>query len=164
MLLRQPRAVFRAYGMPLERPYEYHVLMVEYNRTYLHLAVCEVAWEDCGVEGQVVLDGLGEERALEGVGEAGEGMYWGEVRGALRTFGAMAEVMMEGMRRLLQGSPDSEGGKKFVEDDGVGPFYAAAMGAARAAKAQTEDSKTTRDFVDFSDDVLEEPEGRRSPY
>lgn len=53
MLHRLPRAVIRAYGMPVERPYEYHVMMMEYNRTYLRLAICEVAWEVCGVEGRV---------------------------------------------------------------------------------------------------------------
>jgi hypothetical protein len=177
MLNRLPKAVFRAQDMSIGRPQDqYNVLMVDYNTNYLHFLICEVAWDVCAIEGQVQLPELGEKSALKHAkvqeGDS-EDPHWSEVRRSLNTFVELAkarlgdykfitlsgeaEETMGEMRRLLESFPDSEAKGKLVNNDSIPPLYAAAFGAAHAAKAQTDDPKTTRDFLSFPDPIPEEP-------
>ncbi len=177
MLWKAPHAIFHAYDTPMERPHEYNVLMVDYNKAYLFIAICEVSWGVCAIEGQVRVPDLGEHAVLEYAevqeGDPVDNAHWSKVRETLNKFVGLAkerlgdykfitlsgeaEKTMGKMRRLLERFPDSEAKGKLVNNDSIPPLYAAAFGAARAAKAQTDDPKTTRDFLSFPDPIPEEP-------
>ncbi|KAI4148951.1 MAG: hypothetical protein L6R39_002649 [Caloplaca ligustica] len=165
MLLKLPRALEWAYEIDSRTAeYNYFFIVVDYNSQYLHLFICETD-KDGGygiVEGQVQLPHLG-------ANSASNERYSEQVLEAMKGFVSLTTVDGESYRDgrppynkikavILSGDASPEGMKSmkgllkqvFQEDLLLlshPPLYAGALGAARAAKQQAEDPKTTDDFV-----------------
>ena len=176
MLLKLPRALEKAYQLDAgDCGDDYYFIVVDYNATYLHLHMCETA-KDGGsgiVESQVQLSLLGEtsasekahsEKVLESIRTflslttaktdetRGGRIPYHEIKAVILNSCASAEGMQE-MRRMLR--------HVFEQDslcDSRQPHYAAADGAARAAKLLIDDPKSTRDFVSMPDYIPQEPQ------
>lgn len=174
VLLRLPRALEWAYRLDSDVSVDdYFFIVVDYNRKYLHLHICETAKNGAYgiVEGQAQLSHLGE-TSVSGIESRGE------VIGSIRRFlsltmargdSAGGKISDEEIRAIiLSGDASSEGmqemrnilqhvfGQMLLCDSHL-PFYAAAVGAARAAKLQVEDPKSTKDFVSAPDNIPGEP-------
>ena len=175
MLLRLPRALEKAYQLDSDTVFDdYFFIVVDYNRTYLHLLICETA-RDGGygiVENQVQFAHLGEnsssksgyhEEVLESiqkflslsttkdnfstVGKIPDR----DIKAAMLSGNASAEWLQK-MRNILQQIV----GRELLYSS-CPPLYAAAVGAARAAKLQIENPKSTKDFVSMPEDIPDEP-------
>lgn len=182
LLLRHPRALDKAY--PLESSIaadDYLSIVVDYNRSYLHLLICETV-KDGGyalVEGQVQLPHLGEDAISKGeepgqhyerISEAVErflslttakepssstgGLPYHDVKAVVLSGEASSEAMRRMHDVLLPIFADLGKGVLF---DSLDPLYLGSMGAARAAKSQVDDPKTTRDFMSMPDYIPDEP-------
>lgn len=181
LLLRHPQALEKAYHLESSiAEDDYLSLVVDYNRSYLHLLICETV-KDGGyalVEGQVQLPHLGEYAVSKGE----PGQHYERISKALERFiylttakdpssstGGLpyhnvkavvlgGEASSEAMRRmhdvLQQIFADLGKGVLF---DSLDPLYLGSMGAARAAKSQVENPKTTRDFISMPDYIPDEP-------
>ncbi len=181
LLLRHPQALEKAYHLESSiAEDDYLSLVVDYNRSYLHLLICETV-KDGGyalVEGQVQLPHLGEDAVSKGE----PGQHYERISKALERFiylttakdpssstGGLpyhnvkavvlgGEASSEAMRRmhdvLQQIFADLGKGVLF---DSLDPLYLGSMGAARAAKSQVENPKTTRDFISMPDYIPDEP-------
>lgn len=175
MLLRLPRALDKAYQFDSDASVDdYHLIIVDYNRSYLHLLVSETA-KDGGygiVESQVQLSHLGEtaasktgyrEEVLESInkflslttvkGDSSTGgkIPYHKIRAVTLSGDASSEGMQE-MRNILR----HVFGQTLLCDS-HSPLYAAAEGATRAAKLQIEDPKSTKDFVSVPEYIPDEP-------
>jgi len=175
MLLRLPRALEKAYQFDSDASVDdYFFIVVDYNRTYLHLLICETAkYGGYGiVEGQVQLSHLGE----SSVSRRG---YREEVLESVKKFLSLTTVKSDSSTDgridyhkikavVLSGNASNDGMQEmknilqhvFGQDLLCGshpPLYAAAVGAARAAKLQVEDPKSTKDFVSMPEDIPDEP-------
>lgn len=175
MLYKMSRAVERAYELDSRIVLDDHFfIVVDYNSKYIHLLMCETA-KGGGygiVEGQVQLPHLGEssgsnEGYREEVVEAikrfvclttVDGESWIDVKPpyhlikAVILGGNASSRRMEQIREVLQ----QVFGRSLVRDS-YPPLYAGAIGAARAAKEQEEDPKSTRDFISAPIPVPDEP-------
>ncbi|KAI4131408.1 MAG: hypothetical protein LQ338_001235 [Usnochroma carphineum] len=176
MLLKLPRALERGYQLDSRTSEDdYYFIIVEYNSAYLHLLICETS-KDGGsgiVEGQVQLPHLGEK-------SASRERYNEEVLEAIKRF--MSLTTIDGVSSktdgrlpynkiiavILSGEASSEGMQEiggllkqvFGENllfSSHPPLYTGALGAARVAKQQVEDPKSTKDFVSMPHDIPDEP-------
>ncbi len=165
MLYKMSSAVAKAYDLDKHIPLDdYFCIIVDYNSTYIHLFLCETA-KGGGygiVEGQVQLQHLGENSALN------DG-YRDDVVDAVERFVALTTVEGESWMDvkppyhlikavILSGNASARGmewigevlrqvfGRDLVRDE-YSPLYAGAIGAARGAKKQEEDPKTSDDFI-----------------
>ena len=164
-----PRALEKAYEFPSDPSKDdYFCIIVDYNRTYLHLVLCETDI----VEAQVQLSHLGEtsasqrgyrEEVVESIekflslttvknNSSVDGrILYHEIKAVILSGDASPEGMQE-MRNILQ--------HVFGQDllcDSHPPLYAAAIGAARAAKRQVEDPKSIMNAVSAPEYIPEEP-------
>ncbi|KAI4161656.1 MAG: hypothetical protein LQ342_004664 [Letrouitia transgressa] len=174
MLLRLPQALEKAYQFDSDASVtDYYFVVVDYNRTYLHFLICETA-RDGGygiVENQVQLSRLGEtsasqrgyrEEVLESINRflsfttvkgdstGGKILYY-KIK-AVTLSGEASSEGMQCMRNLLL----QIFGQEVLYDSHL-PLYAAAVGAARAAKLQVDNPKSTKDFVSMPEYIPDEP-------
>lgn len=165
MLYKMSRAVEKAYDLDKHIALDdYFFIIVDYNSKYIHLFICETA-KGGGygiVEGQVQLSHLGENSA------SNDG-YRDDVVLAIERFVALTTVEGDSWMDvkppyhlikavILSGNASARGmewigevlrqvfGRDLVRD-GYSPFYAGAIGAARAAKKQEEDPKSPDDLI-----------------
>lgn len=178
MLLKLPRALEKAFQLDSRLPEDdYFFMVVDYNTSYLHLLVCETA-KDGGygiVEGQVQLPHLGENSAIERTG------YREEVLEAMERFLSLTTVDGSESSKdgrlprnnikavIVSGDASSEGTevvggllKQIFEETLLlsthPPLFAGALGAARTAKQQVANPKSTDDFISMPHgDIPEEP-------
>ena len=183
LLLRYPRALDKAHDLEsCLAEDDYLSLVVDYNRSYLHLLICETA-KGGGyalVEGQVQLPHLGEDDVSKSESE----QQYERISKALASFlslttmrdassstgtqllpyhdikavvlaGEASLAAMQRMHDVLQQSIAKLGNGALF--DSLDPLSSASMGAARAAKAQVDDPKSTRDFISMPDYVPDEP-------
>ncbi|KAL8771402.1 MAG: hypothetical protein Q9209_003070 [Squamulea sp. 1 TL-2023] len=178
MLVKLPRALERAYQLDSRLPEDdYFFIVVDYNTSYLHLLICETA-KDGGygiVAGQVQLPHLGEKSASAKSG------YREEILEAVRRFLSLTTVddgdaskdgrpPRTGIKAVIVSGDASSKGmqvlrdllKHFFEDSLLlsshPPLLAGALGAARTAKQQVADPKSTNDFISMPHgDIPEEP-------
>lgn len=174
LLLRYPRALGQAYDLESGiAGAEYLSLVVDYNRSYLHLLICETVRHGgyALVEGQVQLPHLGEDAISEGepgqhyerISEAlksfisltlAKNPYYDDVRAVILGGEASSEAMGCMHNTLQQTLAELGKGMLF---DSLDPMYLASIGAARAAMSQVENPKTDRDFVSMPDYIPDEP-------
>ncbi|KAI4209752.1 MAG: hypothetical protein LQ351_007348 [Letrouitia transgressa] len=173
MLLRLPRALEKVYHLDSDVfVTDYYFVAVDYNRTYLHLLLCETA-RDGGygiVENQVQLSHLGEtsvfqrgyhEEVLESInrflslttvkGQSTDGLILYSRIKAVTLSGEASSEGMQGMRKTLL---QIFGQEMLCESHP--PLYAAALGAARAAKLQVDYPKSTKHFVSMPEYIPDE--------
>lgn len=173
MVLKLPRALDIAYQLDTRLSEDdYFFVVVDYNTSYLHILICETA-KDGGygiVEGQVQLPHLGEKSAAGRRNEALEAvkrfLSLTTVDGTSSTDGRPPRKEIKAV--LVSGDASSDGvqemrdllkevfGESLIFSDQP-PSFAGALGAARAAKQQVEDPKTTKDFVSMPYDIPDEP-------
>ena len=181
MLSRHPRALERAYQLESSiGADDYHSLVVDYNRSYLHLLICETAKHGgyALVEGQVQLPQLGEDAISNGE----PGQHYERISNALERFisltttkdpsSSTGEIPYHDVKAVVLGGDASSEAMRCMHDvlrevsadlgkdvlfDSLDPLYLASMGAARAAKSQVDNPKTTRDFQSFPDWIPDEP-------
>ena len=181
MLIRQPRAVEYAYDLESRIAADDHLLfVVDYNRSYLHLLLCEAARHDgyALIEAQAPLPHLGEDV----VSMAEPGQHYERISEAVKKFialtmtkdpsspagglryqdvkavvlgGEASPEAMRGMRDVLHLIFTALGEGVLFES--LDPSYLVSMGAAKAAKSQVDHPKSTREFVSMPDSIPDEP-------
>jgi len=181
MLLRYPRALDNAYHLESSLAADdYLSLVVDYNRSYLHPLICETV-KDGGyalVESQVQLPHLGEDAVSKGE----PGQHYGRISEALEKFVYLTAAKepssstggfpYNDAKAVVLGGEASSEAMRLMHDvlqqifadlgkgalfDSLDPLYLGSMGAARAAKSQVDNPKTTCDFISMPDYIPDEP-------
>ena len=181
VLPRYPRALDEAYDLEAclaEDDFLY--LVIDYNRSYLHLLICETALHGGYlVEGQVQLPHLSEDAVAEGE----QRQHYERVSGALARFVDLTTAKdpasstqwilpYRDIKAVLLSGEASLGAMQLIGDalkqtsadvgkdalfNSLDPLYLASVGAARAARSEVDNPQIARDFVSMPDIIPDEP-------